>query len=141
MVLALSRLFPVVGGGAPRYALIFVILATLAVIHLVGVRYGAASIYVFTYGKLIPLIGFIILALIVWRNNPLPASMQLPGPGTNWNDVWLFMLFLYAGFENLGVPAGEFKNPRRDLPLALLIGILTIAVIYVLTQLGAMSAL
>src|SRR5439155_10625013 len=49
-------------------------------------------------------------------------------------------LFAYAGFENLGVPAGEYKNPRRDLPMALLIGILAIAAIYVLTQLGAMSA-
>jgi amino acid transporter len=39
------------------------------------------------------------------------------------------------------VPAGEFKNPRRDLPLALLVGTLAIAVIYSLVQLGAMSAL
>src|ERR1043166_7309735 len=51
------------------------------------------------------------------------------------------MLFAYAGFENLGVPAGEYKNPRRDLPFALLIGILAIAIIYALAQLGAMSAL
>ena len=27
------------------------------------------------------------------------------------------MLFAYAGFENMGVPAGEYKNPRRDLPI------------------------
>jgi amino acid transporter len=90
---------------------------------------------------LIPLVAFIVLALIIWKNNPIPASLQLPGPGTKWNDVWLFMLFLYAGFENLGVPAGEFKNPRRDLPFALLVGIVAIGLIYVLTQLGAMSAL
>jgi amino acid transporter len=51
------------------------------------------------------------------------------------------MLFAYAGFENLGVPAGEYKDPRRDLPRALLAGILAIAAIYVLAQLGAMSAI
>jgi amino acid transporter len=56
-------------------------------------------------------------------------------------DAALFMLFAYAGFENLGVPAGEYKNPRKDLPFAQLIGILAIAAIYVLVQLGAMSAL
>jgi amino acid transporter len=50
------------------------------------------------------------------------------------------MLFAYAGFENLGVPAGEYKNPRRDLPIALLFGTLAIAAIYALVQLGAMSA-
>jgi amino acid transporter len=140
-VLALARLFPALGTGNARAAVIIISIAILAGIHLIGVRYGAASIYVFTFGKLIPLVGFIILALVIWHSNPIPASLHLPGPGTNWNDVWLFMLFLYAGFENLGVPAGEFKNPRRDLPLALLVGIMAIAAIYVLTQLGAMSAL
>ena len=140
-VVSLARLFPVLGTGAPRWTVIILTIGILYAIHIVGVRYGAASIYVFTFGKLIPLIGFIILALVVWQNNPFPASMHVPGAGTHWNDVWLFMLFLYAGFENLGVPAGEFKNPRRDLPLALLIGILIIAAIYVLTQLGAMAAL
>src|SRR5207247_8564529 len=97
MVLALSRLFPVVGGGAPRYALIFVILATLAVIHLVGVRYGAASISVFTYGKLVPLIGFLILALIVRPTTAVPPSMPLRGPRTRWNDVGPLLHCLYAG--------------------------------------------
>jgi amino acid transporter len=141
MVLALARLFPAVGEGAPRHALIISIIVILAAIHYIGVRYGAASIYIFTAGKLLPLIGFIVVALIVWKRNPIPGSMVLPGPQTEWSDAALFMLFAYAGFENLGVPAGEYKNPRRDLPFALLTGILCIAAIYVLAQLGAMSAI
>ena len=140
-VVALSLLFPVLKTGIPRAAVIVASILILAIIHLLGVRYGAASIYVFTFGKLVPLIGFIILALAFWKTNPIPASLTLPGPGTSWMEAALFMLFAYAGFENLGVPAGEFKNPRRDLPLALLVGILAIATIYVLVQLGAMSAI
>ncbi len=141
MVLALGRFFPGVGTGAPRVAVIVAIILFLAAIHYVGVKYGAASIYVFTAGKLIPLVGFIILALIFWKSNPIPASLHLPGPGTDWSAAALFMLFAYAGFENLGVPAGEYKNPRKDLPYALLVGILCIGSLYVLAQLGAMSAL
>jgi basic amino acid/polyamine antiporter, APA family len=141
MVLALALLQPSLGQGMARHAIIVAILGILAAIHFVGVRYGAASIYVFTLGKLVPLVGFIIVALLAWNSNPLPGSFTLPGPGTKWDEVALFMLFAYAGFENLGVPAGEFKNPRRDLPFALLIGILIIAAIYALAQLGAMSAL
>jgi basic amino acid/polyamine antiporter, APA family len=140
-VVSLARLFPSLGSGMPRAAVIVASLLILAIIHFVGVRYGAASIYVFTFGKVVPLVGFIVVALIVFRFNPIPASLHIPGPGTNWSDAALFMLFAYAGFENLGVPAGEYKNPRRDLPMALLIGILAIAAIYVLAQLGAMSAL
>lgn len=140
-VVSLALLFPAVGTGAPRTAIILGSIAILAAIHLVGVRYGAASIYVFTFGKLIPLVGFILLALITFRHNPIPASMHLPGPGTDWNGAALFMLFAYAGFENMGVPAGEFKNPRKDLPSALLAGTVAIAAIYVFAQLGAMSAI
>jgi APA family basic amino acid/polyamine antiporter len=141
-VLALALLAPGLKTGLPRAAVITGTILFLALIHYVGVKYGAASIYVFTLGKLVPLIGFIFLALIVWKSNPIPGSGTVPAISfKDWGEVTLFMLFAYAGFENLGVPAGEYKNPRRDLPLALLVGILIIAAIYVLVQLGAMSAL
>jgi APA family basic amino acid/polyamine antiporter len=139
-VVALALLVPAMKTGLWRGVVITGMIVFLAWIHFIGVRYGAASIYVFTFGKLVPLIGFILLALIVWKSNPLPGSFDVPA-SANWSEVALFMLFAYAGFENLGVPAGEYKNPRRDLPLALLVGIFIIAVIYVLVQLGAMSAL
>jgi amino acid transporter len=140
-VLSLALFFPGLGSGAARAAIIVGSIAILGAIHIVGVRYGAASIYVFTLGKLIPLVGFIVVALIAFKHNPIPASMHWPGPGTNWSDAALFMLFAYAGFENLGVPAGEYKDPRHDLPRALLVGTLAIAAIYVLAQLGAMASI
>ena len=140
-VVSLARIFPSLGTASARIAVILISIGILTAIHYVGVKYGAASIYVFTLGKLIPLVGFIIVALIAWKHNPIPASMHLPGPGTDWSGAALFMLFAYAGFENMGVPAGEFRNPRKELPRALLVGTLAIAAIYVLAQLGAMSAL
>ena len=140
-VVSLARLYAPLGTGVWRAAIILGTLLILGAIHYVGVRYGAASIYVFTFGKLIPLVGFIVVALIAWKHNPIPASLTIPGAGTHWNEAALFMLFAYAGFENMGVPAGEFKNPRRDLPRALLVGTLAIAAIYVLAQLGAMATI
>jgi len=140
-VIALALFFPTLKEGAGRAAIITASILILAAIHFVGVRYGAASIYIFTFGKLVPLIGFIVIALFAWKTNPLPGSFAIPQGNVQWMDAALFMLFAYAGFENLGVPAGEYKNPRKDLPFALLAGILAIAAIYVLVQLGAMSAL
>jgi amino acid transporter len=140
-VVSLARFQPSLGVGWQRAAIITGSLLILAAIHFVGVRYGAASIYVFTWGKLLPLIAFIVVALIAWKHNPIPASLTLPKIGwSEGNDAALFMLFAYAGFENMGVPAGEFRDPRRELPRALLVGTLAIAIIYVLSQLGALSA-
>ena len=140
-VVALGILLPSIKSGAPRALVIISLLVVLTAIHFFGVRYGAASIYVLTFGKLVPLIGFIVIALIALRINPIPGSLVLPGADASWIDAALFMLFAYAGFENLAVPAGEFKNPKRDLPLALLTGTLAVAAIYVLVQLGTMSVL
>src|SRR5205085_10366540 len=140
-VVSLARLYPPLGSGTWRAAIIIGSIGILAAIHFVGVKYGAASIYVFTLGKVIPLVFFMFISLIAFKTNPIPASLHLPGAGTNWTDAALFMLFAYAGFENLGVPAGEYRNPRRDLPGALLVGTLCIAIIYVLAQLGAMATI
>lgn len=140
-VVSLARLVPGAADPLPRAALISGSLLAFAVIHALGIRYGARTIYFFTVGKMLPLLTFIVVAIIAFRHNPIPASFTLPGTGTNWSEAALLLLFAYAGFENLAIPAGEYKNPRRDLPMALLLGILAIAAVYSLAQLAAMSSL
>src|SRR5258708_12031456 len=110
-VVSLARFWPNLGSGNGRTSIILVTILILALIHLVGVRYGAASIYILTWGKLVPLVGFIVVALIAWRHNPIPVSLTIPGAGTKWNEAALFMLFASAGFENMGVPPGHFQTP------------------------------
>lgn len=144
-ILALARLWPAAAEPGLRAALIVATIGGLGMIHALGVRYGAGTIYAFTAGKLVPLVFFIVVALAMAVADPTPielgSSFTLPGPGTRWSDAALFMLFAYAGFENLGVPAGEYKNPRRDLPMALLVGILIIALLYALAQYSTMAVL
>src|SRR3954453_15187040 len=48
-VVALALLVPGLKSGAPRAIVIIATVLMLALIHLIGVRYGAASIYVFTF--------------------------------------------------------------------------------------------
>jgi amino acid transporter len=140
-VVSLARLWPAAAEPVPRALLLAGSLATLAVIHAVGVRYGAATIYALTVGKLLPLLLFIVVALVLLPNNPLAGSFDLPRGPVDWSEAALLLLFAYAGFENLGVPAGEYRNPRRDLPWALLVGIGGIALVYLLAQVAALAAI
>lgn len=140
-VMSLARLWPDAALPGTRAILIIATILLFATIHTLGIRYGARTIYLFTIGKMLPLLGFTIIAIALFRNNPIPASFTIPGTETRWNEAALLLLFAYAGFENLGVPAGEYKNPRRDLPLALLVGTLAIAATYSLVQLAAMASL
>ncbi|MDX1583046.1 MAG: APC family permease [Thermoanaerobaculia bacterium] len=138
---SLARVVPEAGGGLARAVLIGGSLGLFALIHASGVKYGARTIYGFTLGKLLPLFIFVVVAVVIFKTNPIPASFHVPGPEAKWNEAALLLLFAYAGFENLGVAAGEYKNPRKELPIALLVGILSIAAIYSLVQLAALSAL
>lgn len=141
LILALGRVWPAALETGPRAALILGTIGALAAVHIIGIKYGAATIYFLTAAKLFPLLLFVAVALFLLPSNPIPASMALPGRETNWGEAALFMLFAYAGFENLGVPAGEYRNPRRHLPVALLVGVLAIATVYALTQFASMAAL
>ena len=49
------------------------------------------------------------------------------------------LLFAYAGFENTAAAAGEFKDPRRDVPFALLVQIGVVTAVYTVVQLVAVS--
>jgi amino acid transporter len=51
------------------------------------------------------------------------------------------LLFAYAGFENTAAAAGEFKNPKRDVPFALMTMIIVVTLIYTLVQLVALGTL
>src|SRR5258707_1061624 len=79
-VLALAFFFPGLKEPIPRAIVITLSIVILAVIHILAVRYGAASIYVFTRGKLIPLIGFIGVSLFAFKFHPIPPSLHLPLP-------------------------------------------------------------
>jgi APA family basic amino acid/polyamine antiporter len=64
----------------------------------------------------------------------------VPGPGMKGvGEVALLLLFAYAGFENTAGAAGEYRNPRRDVPFALILTIAGVTAIYTLIQLIALG--
>lgn len=140
-VLSLDRLVPGVNEGLSRTALLAGSLVLLATIDAAGIRMGARTVYALTWGKIIPLVIFVVVALIAFRHNPLPASLSLDAGAVDWGSATLFLIFAYGGFENLGVPASEFRNPERNVPRALIISLLAIAAVYALVQLAAMATI
>lgn len=99
-----------------------------------GVRLGAWVCNGFTIAKLVPLA---LLALAgLWA---LPSWRPTPGP-EGWAPLGAacFMAyFSFQGFESVPVPAGEAKDPGRDVPFAVLAALGGSAVLYVLVQVAA----
>lgn len=124
-------------GGAGKWATILLGLAVLTSINVRGVKSGARTAVLLTWGKVLPLALFVAVGIfaVQWsRVFPVPA----PAGGNFWKAA-LLVLFAYAGFENTAAPAAEFQNPRRDVPFALVVMIALVTVIYTVVQLVAIG--
>ena len=117
-------------------ALMFTILATSNVL---GVRRSMAVVYLFSAMKLAPLLLLVMVGLSHVQPGLLIES-GLPEIST-FGETVLVLLYAFVGFESAVVLAGEARDPRRDIPRALTITVLTITVFYFLIQWISISAL
>ncbi len=136
---ALSHLWPGTGAGWGRAAAVALPLLALTAINYVGVAAGARTAVALVVAKIVPLGVFVGAGL--FAVSPEIARTQ---PATEEGGIAaaaLLLLFAYAGFENTAAPAGEYRNPRRDVPFALLAQITTVTLLYLGVQWVALGTL
>ncbi len=137
--LALAFLWPAADEGILRVVLIAGSLALLAWINVVGVRSGARTAVALVVIKMVPL-AFFVLVGVFFVDWSLVTAVEAPRPEV-LGEAALLLLFAYAGFENAPAAAGEYRNPRRDVPFALLTMIVVITALYTLVQVVALGTL
>jgi APA family basic amino acid/polyamine antiporter len=110
-------------------------------VNYVGVKMGSVVLNLFTGLKVIALIVLIIAGLFfasLHRENFLPIVPDGTQLDLGWLSTFMFalvsVLFTYGGWQNIGFIAGELKNPRRNLPMSMAIGVTIVIVIYMLTN-------
>ncbi|MCD0937624.1 amino acid permease, partial [Staphylococcus aureus] len=86
--------------------------------------------------KLIPIIVIVIFG--IFQSGDITFSL-IPTTGNSGNGFFtaigsglLATMFAYDGWIHVGNVAGELKNPKRDLPLAISVGIGCIMAVYLL---------
>ncbi len=129
------------GATAPlqRAIIISLVVISLAAINVIGVRQAAIASDFFTIGKLIPLLIFIAGGLFFLK---LQAYAFGPRPSTGaFSQSVLLLIFAFTGFEMAAIPAGEIRDPRRNLPRALLIATGVVASTYILVQIVCVGTL
>jgi amino acid transporter len=132
IALALGFYWPMMTGGAGRAILLVTLIATLAAINMRGIRQSAWVVNVLTIAKLVPLAIFIVAGLFV-----VNASRLSPLPAVSWRQgaaAALLLNFAFGGYDVIPVPAGESTNPRRHVPFALVMTIVSVTVIMALAQ-------
>jgi amino acid transporter len=130
---ALSYFWPAVSGGWARAVAIALPLLVLTLINAIGVKEGVRTAVFLAISKTVPLLIFIAAGTFAFSRDTWAINASAPRTGT-FGEAALLLLFAYAGFENTPAPAGEFKNPRRDVPFALIAQIVIVTLIYTAVQ-------
>ncbi len=137
---AVTHFWPDAASGNMRIAIVTGSLGLLVAINVVGVRAAARTGVGLAIAKVLPLLLFV--AIGAWQVDLSQAAplAQAPAPRA-LGQAALLLLFAYAGFENLPAAAGEYRNPRRDVPFAMLSMIATVTLIYFSVQWVALGTL
>jgi basic amino acid/polyamine antiporter, APA family len=146
-----------------------VVLFFLAIVNMFGVNLGAMIQNVFTSAKALSLAGLVLLAFTVGRNATAWAANFGPGLSQFWRNagwsslhpvqvgvggpiVWVNLLVILAvvqtgslfsadAWNNITFTAGEVKNPKRNIPLSLVLGTGFVLTVYFLASLGYLLVL
>jgi basic amino acid/polyamine antiporter, APA family len=138
----LSFLWPAVGGGVPRALLVTSVVGALAWLHVRGTRGATRFGSAITIAKLAPLLLFVVVGLTAI--NPALFAQSAQPSRSDFSSAVLLLGFAFVGWETALVAAGDMREPRRDAPFALAIGLAGVAALYVGIQavcIGTLPAL
>ncbi len=128
MVSYLATLFPVLDGPVLRLLLVAGFIGFITIVNLFSLRSSVATLSALTAVKLLPLLALIVAGL--FAGDPR-AGLVLP-EFTDAESVVLLTYYAFIGFEYVVLPAGEMKNPKRDVPLALVAMLGAVTLLYML---------
>jgi len=107
----------------------------LTALNLIGTKHSAMI------NNILVLIKIVILCLFigfgVFQVNPTNYSQFAPNGFAGILQGAGFIFFAYLGFGRIAALGGEVKNPKKNLPLAILVALATSVVLYVMTGLVA----
>ena len=133
--------------GVKAAAIVLIVAATLY--NLVGVKIASIVQSLSMVAKLVPVAIILFAAIFVGRVSP-DLSLGSASEYAAANDTNMFgmiaiavvaALWAYEGWTNLNTVAEEIKNPKKNLPLALIIGIGGVTIIYTLFNFAIMKVL
>ena len=139
LVSSLGFYWPRVTSGAPRVFLLTAIIALIAGINIRGIRQSSLVVNLLTAGKLLPLGVFVAAGIffVDWSRLAAGATVSMKGLSASG----LLLIFAFGGYEVVPVVAGETRNPRRDVPFALIMTIVIVAFVTTLAQIVALGTL
>lgn len=127
------------------------LIAVLTYVNVFGLRWGALLQNVSTWTKFTAMAIFVVLGFAIGKGHWSNFSAQAPGgltmglgPGQLISALGIGLIavfWAYDGWVYITWVAGEVKDPRRNVPLAMFLGVLAVGAIYLAMNLTYVYAL
>ena len=134
--------FSISGGQIFAISLILI----LSFINYLGILFGKWIQNVFTILKIGSILFFALAGLFISTGNHIdfsinPTSMSIGSILTGMGIALVAVTWTVGGWEYVTFAAGEIKNPKKTLPLALIIGTALILVLYIMINIAYLKVL
>lgn len=137
---ALSVFWPSAATGTLKNIIAISIIVVLGIVNYFGVDITKYLNNIVTVAKLLPLLIFVIVGIFFIKgSNFVPAAPV--DTAANLGPALILVFYAFTGFESLAVAAGDMDNPKKNVPIALMITMILASVIYILTQAVAIGTL
>jgi basic amino acid/polyamine antiporter, APA family len=131
-----TKFFPGLSSGTGKFAVLFLLIGHLALFNYFGVKTGNNWSNLFTAVKVGFLLMFVLAgcwAIVARPELRVPLAMPVVSAKT-WFETMLLLVYAYGGFEGALSVGGESTNPKRDTPIALLLALAVVCLIYTAVQ-------
>lgn len=143
IVAAIGYLTPFFGGQDKSMFLLLEIILLLSItwINLKGVEFAGKCEFVLSVIKFVPLFIVPVIALYYFDYENIQVSAELDGYSNSKliSKTTLLALWGFIGVESATTPAESVDNPTRVIPLAIIVGTVLVALLYVLNSIGIMG--
>jgi len=139
LLISLGFFYPAATEGFWRIAIVSLVVLFITVVNFIGVRESTIVTNIFTVGKILPLLIFVVVGFFYIQ----PANFtfgEVPGY-SKFSEAILILIYAFVGFEVAVIPAGETKEPRRNVPFALLTALVFCAFLFIVIQIVAIGTL
>ena len=121
-------------------------IAALTGVNYFGIKLGSVVQNIFTILKLLALVALIVAGLLARTTLTLEVPVQTLAPPSSGliallGAALIPVLFAYGGWQSTNFVAGEMRDPQRDLPRALILGVLGVVAVYVLANVAYLKVL
>lgn len=123
-----------------------VIILLLSFGNFIGLVLGSIIQNFLTIVKIVILVAIVALGFIVGKGGAIefytvPTGFSLSSLIMGFGVAMIAIMWAYDGWNNVNFTAGEIKNPKRNLPKALILGLSGITVLYIAVNLVYLYAL